>query len=514
MRNKALITLSIIAAAAAGTQAADWAQWGGKGSRNMVSSEKRLPIWFDTSGQPSSVGSGTGVVVWNAKLGVHTYGSPVVSGGKVFVGTTSSAPYDTRRRLRGGGAIVCLDQKSGKCLWQLSIPRYMPKDRMFLFDQLNCGICSTVAVEGNRAYVVSNRDELLCLDTKGQADGNAGPFKDEARYMTAAGDEPTPLCATDGDIVWKVDMIGNKDVDAQPHDAADCSPIIVGNYVFVSPSNGVDRSHNHKAKPNAPSLIAVDKKTGKVVARDRAMAGPKIHHGEWSSPSTGKVGGRNLVFYGGGNGVCYAFDAKPIPPKAGQTIGTLQTVWSFDVSAAAGRKGLYNSKAGPCEIIATPVFYKNRVYVATGQDPLHGKGAAALACIDATKKGDITKTGAKWIFKGINRSISTVAIAGGLLYAADNSGRVFCLDAETGKQYWMHDTKQPICSSPMVADGKVFVGTDKGDLWIYAPGKKLQVYNKLHIGTAVATTLAPANQTLLVASQNYIYAVKAAKKAK
>src|SRR6202022_3003169 len=63
--------------------------------------------------------------------------------------------------------------------------------------------------------------------------------------------------------------------------------------------------------------------------------------------------------------------------------------------------GLY---VGPSEIIATPVFYKDRVYVAIGQDPMHGRGRGMLHCIDATKTGDITETGRAWASAGLART--------------------------------------------------------------------------------------------------------------
>ena len=58
-------------------------------------------------------------------------------------------------------------------------------------------------------------------------------------------------------------------------------------------------------------------------------------------------------------------------------------------------------------MISTPVIYDNKVYIANGQDPEHGEGVGHLYCIDATKRGDITKTGLVWHYDKIRRSIST-----------------------------------------------------------------------------------------------------------
>ena len=57
--------------------------------------------------------------------------------------------------------------------------------------------------------------------------------------------------------------------------------------------------------PKAPSLIALDKTTGRLVARDDEQVGPRIFHCTWSSPALGQVNGRKLVFFCGGDGVVY-----------------------------------------------------------------------------------------------------------------------------------------------------------------------------------------------------------------
>ncbi|HCN10684.1 MAG TPA: pyrrolo-quinoline quinone, partial [Lentisphaeria bacterium] len=96
----------------------------------------------------------------------------------------------------------------------------------------------------------------------------------------------------------------------------------------------------------------------------------------------------------------------------------LPEVWRFDCNPAAYRTGedgklvkYASAGKGPSEVIATPVIYNKRVYIATGQDPEHGQGVGALSCIDATGSGDISKSGIVWQYTDLHRSISTVAIA-------------------------------------------------------------------------------------------------------
>ena len=372
------------------------------------------------------------------------------------------------------------------------------------YDDWSLGVCSTPTVADHRLYVVTNRDEMLCLDP----DGRSHDAEPDVVRLIAGSDQPAMTTDTNAvGIVWRFDMITEKDVAAWPQDAADCSVLVHGDQVFVCPSNGVNRSHKVVPHPDAPSLIVLDKSTGRLIARDFEQIGHRLFHGEWSSPALGEVNGKTLVFYGAGDGVCYAFDPVPAAPAAEGAPGILKSVWRFDVNAAAGRTGDYKKPLdGPSEIIATPVFHNNRVYVGVGQDPRHGQGRGALACIDATGTGDITTKGLVWVNTDIDRSLTTVAIKDGILYTADFSGRIFALDADTGHELWRHETNGPIWSSPLVADGKVYVGTDTGELWTFAASRELKILATTKLDSPISTSPIIANGVLYVMTQRWLFA--------
>ena len=123
------------------------------------------------------------------------------------------------------------------------------------------------------------------------------------------------------------------------------------------------------------------------------------------------------------------------------------------------------------EVIATPVIFENVVYIANGQDPEHGEGVGHAYAIDATKRGDITQSGRIWHYDKIRRSISTAAIKDGLIYLADFSGFLHCLDLKTGKPYWTHDMFAAIWGSPIIIDDKVYLGDEDGDVTVLQHGK-------------------------------------------
>ncbi len=168
--------------------AADQAQWGQAWSRNMVSREKSLPESFDTKTGKN--------IKWSARLGSETHSTPVVAGGRVFIGTNNGEPRDPKHQ-GDRGVLMCFDERTGKFLWQLVVPK---REEDPYFDWPKSGISSPVTVEGDRVYLVSNRGEVMCLDAHGLANGNDGPFRDEGAHMTPpanSGAPPKPVAGAE-----------------------------------------------------------------------------------------------------------------------------------------------------------------------------------------------------------------------------------------------------------------------------------------------------------------------------
>ena len=508
MNARCLLTVLLLVALPAVVFAGDWPMWGHDASRNMVTDEKGLPDSFDVgklaAGSEEVDMATTKSVKWVAKLGSQAYGNPVVAGGKVFVGTNNESPRNPR--LKGDrGVLMCLDEKTGKLLWQLAAPK-LGTGKISDWEYL--GICSSPAVEGNRVYIVTNRCEVMCLDANGLADGNQGPFTDEGQYLAGPGKPPETPGPTDADIIWRFDM--REELGVFPHNITASGPLVIGDRVVVATSNGVDWTHTNIPNPKAPCLAMLDKNTGALVGEEGSGVGARTLHSNWSSASGGKINGQDLVIFGAGDGWCYGYSTDPVKDASGNAI--LKELWRYDCDPLRyrmkdGKPIKYATPEGPSEVIATPVFYKNRVYVPIGQDPEHGEGLGNFSCFDATKSGDVTKTATVWSYDKIHRSLSTPSIVDGLAYVPDFSGFVHCLDAETGHPYWVFDTKAHIWGSTMVADGKVYFGTEDGDFYILAAGKQQKVIRKIDMRSPVYSTPVAANGTLYVATPTHLYAI-------
>lgn len=205
-------------------------------------------------------------------------------------------------------------------------------------------------------------------------------------------------------------------------------------------------------------------------------------------------------------------------------------------------------------MVATPVIYNDRVYIATGDDPEFEAGPGNLWCIDATKRGDVSpelvfdKSGkpvpprrlqaadpaagdevrpnpnsaAVWHYTGFDangdgridpdketmqRTLGMVTIKDDLLVIADLAGFVHCLDAKTGKGYWINDLMAAVWGTPLVADGKIFIGNQDGDIAIFEFSPKQKLLAKTSVGEAVNTTVVAANETLFVATRTRLITI-------
>jgi outer membrane protein assembly factor BamB len=502
----------------------DWPMFGGDLSRNFVNLvEKGVPTtWSVKKGAEKNV-------KWSADLGSKAYGGPIVAGGKVFVGANNNRPRNKRDAEADGAPIdrsvlMCFDEKTGEFLWQY-VSDKLPGGRES--DWPDQGLCSSPVVEGDRVYFVSNRAEVLCLTTEGLAAGNVG-VTDEKYKDTTKGQ-------VDGDVVWRLDMIDKLGVF--PHNIACCSPIIVGDTLFIVTGNGVDKDHKKIPAPQAPSFIAVDKKTGEVKWTNNSP-GNNIMHGQWSNPVYAEPNKKPMIVFPGGDGWIRAFD-----PKNGDLI------WKFDCNPknavySLGGDGTKN------DFIGTPVVWENKLYIGVGQDPEHKEGVGHLWCIDIAKEpknkdrdlspafkppakeGEKPQTifdpkdpankdsGLVWHFGGLvtpepaagvreiifGRTMSTCAVHDGLVYAAEMEGYLHCLDAAAGKEYWQHQLPghANTWGSPFWVDGKVYLGDDKGKITIFKDGKTKEIIGAVDFGrgSLVRVTPVACNGVLYVMSEN------------
>jgi outer membrane protein assembly factor BamB len=500
----------------------DWSQWGRDDTHNAVSPEKGISLDFQlpyNDGVRELPGRG---IAWSAELGSRTMIPPVVSDGLVWCGTNARHPADEKVPSKewDGGVLMCFRESDGMPLWRHRTPRV--RSGNWVEDFATAALGSAPLVEGDRLWYVNNRNEVVCLDISRLKAGTGTPAE-----------------------LWKLDT--RKDLKVFPH-----LPLMQGGMaasvagwkdkLYVVTHNGVDESHLKVPSPDAPSVVCLEKATGKLVWKD-CSPGKNIMDCQISSPLTCEVNGRAQVIVGQGDGWLRSFD-----PATGALL------WKCDLNEKAAPPYELGGTSVRNYIIATPVLYEGRVYIPTGQQAEHSTGIGALYCIDPTKDGDVSrelddgpmkgkpnpnsavvwytpekvpddaprvlsvrKNGKSWdrlrdardFYYG--RTIASVAAHDGLVYAGELSGSVFCFDARTGRCYWYEDLKASIWGQPLWADGKVFVGTDMGDVTVFAHGKEKKLLGKFEAPGWVRAGPVYANRTLYVTTENTLYAIRTPK---
>ena len=517
--------------------AAEWNQWGGSPQRNNTPAATNLPIEWETGEFDYDTGvwypATSKNVAWVAALGSQSYGNPVLAGGQVYVGTNNGNGWLKRYPAAVDlGCLLAFSAADGSFLWQDSSEK-LPTGRVH--DWPLQGICCAPLVEGDRLWFVTSRGEVKCLDTAGFRDGeNDGPFMNE------------PVTADDeADVVWVLDMM--KELGVSQHNMCSCSVTSAGDLLFVTTGNGVDEGHLNLPNAEAPSFLCLDKRDGRVLWAD-ASPGANVLHGQWSSPAYAEIEGVPQVLFGGGDGWLYSFDARG-------DNGNSKLLWKFDCNPKESKYTL-GGRADRNHIIGTPVVHEGLVYIAVGEDPEHGDGVGHLWCIDPTKRGDVSSelavsledpytplphrrnqavikeqgeiarpnpaSAAVWHYPGfdadgngklsfeetMHRTCGTVAIQDGLLFVADFSGLFHCLDVKTGKPLWTHDMLAASWGSPLIADGKVYIGDEDGDITIFKLSPEQEIIAEINMGTSVYSTPIVVGDTLYIANKSHLFAIR------
>ncbi|QEG27971.1 outer membrane biogenesis protein BamB [Gemmata obscuriglobus] len=472
--------------------AADWPMGGRGPDRNPVSPERNAPTdWqFPTErGKPRNIR-------WATRIegGYYASGGPIVAGGFVWVGTTDRLS-DPKNESLDNAVLACVRASDGKVVY-----RYVSPRRMFPADWPGQSLTGSPLVAGERLWFCTNRREVVCLDL-------------------------APLYSAKGEprVVWKFDMVKELKVAPKammiPGPETHGSPAAYKNLLYVPTGNAVDADGKTVTAPDAPSLVCLEKDTGKVVWSD-ASPGKDMMCDHFASPLVVEVGGKAQVIHPQADGWVRSFDAR-----------TGKLIWKFDTNPKSAPLD-FTGGAEASErnaVVATPVFANGRVFFATGRAPEWGAGPGRLFCIDPTKTGDVSpelgerpkpgqpnpNSAVVWTFTGggwretdrMHLSLSSVAVHDGLVLAADRHGSVHCLDEKTGKRYWSHNTRASVYGSPLVADGKVYVGSDAGEVHVLELAKVKKVIARHGCDKVIESSPVFAGGVLYVLTRGNLYAV-------
>ncbi|MGH9632274.1 MAG: PQQ-binding-like beta-propeller repeat protein, partial [Bryobacteraceae bacterium] len=288
--------------------------------------------------------------------------------------------------------------------------------------------------------------------------------------------------SNDGKVLWERPLAEEMGL-VTTHGGRTVSPVIDGDLVIVS---GVSSGWGNQSRASH-RFMAFDKKTGKTVWV--STPGGRPYDTTYSPPLIADVNGTRLLMAGGGDGAVHAIKAA-----------TGEPVWSYEVS----KRGINTGVA----------LNGTTAIISHSEENLEGSEMGLRAAIDATHQGKIGPEQIKWSFKGFQGGLSSPIVDGDRIYQIDNGAKLYAFDVTTGKALWDLPLGTIQKASPVLADGKLYVGTENGKFFIIRPGQeKAEILDEDELlgpdqrPEAIIASPAVSNGRIYLVSTQNIYAI-------
>jgi outer membrane protein assembly factor BamB len=285
----------------------------------------------------------------------------------------------------------------------------------------------------------------------------------------------------DGKVLWERSLSEDFGL-LTTHGGRTVSPIIDGDLVIVS---GVTFQWGQHGR-GAHRFIAFDKKTGETVYV--SAPGGRPYDTTYAPPIIVDVNGTRLLIQGSSDGFVHA-----IKPQTGEPV------WKIEIS----KRGLN-----------TGVVVKGTTAILThSEENLNSSEMGMMLAVDATAKGEIKKDQIKWSSYGWQGGFSSPVIDGDRMYQVDNGANIAAFDVNTGKQLWLKNLGTIQKASPVLADGKLYLGTENGKFYILKPNATgVDILSEVQLGTeekpeAIIGSAAVSNGRVFFASDSGLYCI-------
>jgi outer membrane protein assembly factor BamB len=285
----------------------------------------------------------------------------------------------------------------------------------------------------------------------------------------------------DGRVLWERSL-GEDFGLLTTHGGRTVSPIIDGDLLIVS---GVTFQWGQHGR-GAHRFMAFDKKTGQTVYV--SAPGGRPYDTTYAPPIIANVNGTRLLIQGASDGVVHA-----IKPQTGEPV------WKYEISKRGLNTGV--------------VLHGNTAILTHSEENLDSNEMGMMVAVDATSKGEIKKDQVKWAVYGWQGGFSSPVIDGDRLYQLDNGANIAAFDVNTGKQLWLQNLGTIQKASPVLADGKLYVGTENGKFFILKPSATgCEILDQDQLGTeaqpeAIIASAAVSNGRIFVVSDSGLYAI-------
>ena len=286
------------------------------------------------------------------------------------------------------------------------------------------------------------------------------PVSDGKHVFVHFGTHGTACLTLDGQIVWQ-----NRELKYEPRHGNGGSPILVDDMLVVS----CDGS-------NTMFVIALDKVTGKVRWRT-----PREHKNgskfSFGTPLLIEVNGEKQIVAPG------TFHVAGYRPKDGGEI------WRVDYGQGYS-------------VIPRPVFGHGLIFLSSGYD------TPVLMAIKPDGQGNVTETHVAWKTNKSAPHTPSPLLVGEHLYVVSDGGIATCFEAKTGEQVWQKRVGGNFSSSPLFADGKIYLQSEQGDGIVLQPGAEYVELAKNELEPRTFASYAVADGALLIRTETQLYRIQ------
>ena len=285
----------------------------------------------------------------------------------------------------------------------------------------------------------------------------------------------------DGKLLWERSL-GEDFGLLTTHGGRTVSPLIDGDLVIVS---GVTFQWGQHGG-GAHRFMAFDKKTGETMWI--SAPGGRPYDTTYAPPIIVNVEGTRLLIQGASDGVVHAIKAQ-----------TGEPVWKYEISKRGLNTGV--------------VVHGTTAILTHSEENLDSSEMGMMVAVDAKSKGEIKKEQTKWSVYGWQGGFSSPVLDGSRLYQIDNGANIAAFDVTSGKQLWLQNLGTIQKASPVLADGKLYVGTENGKFFILEPSATgAKILDEDQLGTeqlpeAIIASVAVSDGRVYVVSDSNLYAI-------
>jgi outer membrane protein assembly factor BamB len=348
--------------------------------------------------------------------------------------------------------------------------------------------------------------------------GNSSPvvWGKHLFLQSATAKERLLLCVsvTDGKILWKKSVKGGRATKHPKNSFASSTPAtdgkqvyalfwdgshvtlyaytVNGKYVWKRDLGEFDSQHGPGASPvlvkekvvlnndqdGAAELIALKAKDGKLAWRSKrppfraCYSTPLLRQGDNGKPELIVASTAGITGYNPDN-------------------GKENWNWAWHFTGIALRT------------VGSPVYGHGIVFVGSGD----GSGERHMVAVKAGGKGEVTKTNLVWQKKREFPYVPSMLLSGDYLFYVNDHGKAGCVVAKTGKPVWSERLPGQVSASPVLVNGKIYVVSEKGDVFVFAAAAKYKRLAKNELGEGVLASPAVADNRLFIRGQKHLFCI-------